>query len=221
MFSGNFAYHPNEDAAIFSVERSLAPIATSSARNAPANRGQQPRLEPAETSAAVFGRGSDRIVPDLRQHLLEAGRCCGAHTTRRCRLALQSARSHGLRDANSYISHGDRPTGTSRSRYLVAGSVSEYVQTIRTVLENQGLAKSLSENGRRAGGRELQLGENHAEAGIALRRTAAAASGIGKPCASELMHTSLPTSFVGSQVCGATCVGAHDGWRNPRVCYLR
>src|SRR5438270_471799 len=89
------------------------------------------------------------FVPDLRQHLLEADvavapiRLAGGGI--HCK-ALE-AMACGTPVVISPMVTGLH--GFPGQDYLVAGSVSEYVQTIRTVLENPGLAKSLSENGRR------------------------------------------------------------------------
>ena len=149
MFSGNFAYHPNEDAAIFllsevwpQLRRALPGMRLRIVGNSPGS--SLLRLARQFPDVEVTG-----FVPDLRQHLLEADvavapiRLGGAGL--HCK-ALE-AMACGTPIVISPMVTGLQ--GLPGQDYLLAGSVSEYVQTIRTVLENQGLAKSLSENGRR------------------------------------------------------------------------
>ena len=149
MFSGNFAYHPNEDAAIFllsevwpQLRQALPGMRLRIVGNSPGS--SLLRLARQFSDVEVTG-----FVPDLRQHLLEADvavapiRLGGAGL--HCK-ALE-AMACGTPIVISPMVTGLQ--GLPGQDYLVAGSVSEYVQTIRTVLENQGLAKSLSENGRR------------------------------------------------------------------------
>ena len=149
MFSGNFAYHPNEDAAIFllsevwpQLRQALPGMRLRIVGNSPGS--SLLRLARQFPDVEVTG-----FVPDLRQHLLEADvavapiRLGGAGL--HCK-ALE-AMACGTPVVISPMVTGLQ--GLPGQDYLVAGSVSEYVQTIRTVLENQGLAKSLSENGRR------------------------------------------------------------------------
>jgi glycosyltransferase involved in cell wall biosynthesis len=149
MFSGNFAYHPNEDAAIFllsevwpQLRQALPGMRLRIVGNSPGS--SLLRLARQFSDVEVTG-----FVPDLRQHLLEADvavapiRLGGAGL--HCK-ALE-AMACGTPVVISPMVTGLQ--GLPGQDYLVAGSVSEYVQTIRTVLENQGLAKSLSENGRR------------------------------------------------------------------------
>ncbi len=149
MFSGNFAYHPNEDAAIFllsevwpQLRQALPGMRLRIVGNSPGS--SLLRLARQFSDVEVTG-----FVPDLRQHLLEADvavapiRLGGAGL--HCK-ALE-AMACGTPIVISPMVTGLQ--GLPGQDYLLAGSVSEYVQTIRTVLENQGLAKSLSENGRR------------------------------------------------------------------------
>ncbi len=149
MFSGNFAYHPNEDAAIFllsevwpQLRRVLPGMRLRIVGNSPGS--SLLRLARQFPDVEVTG-----FVPDLRQHLLEADvavapiRLGGAGL--HCK-ALE-AMACGTPIVISPMVTGLQ--GLPGQDYLVAGSVSEYVQSIRTVLENPGLAKALSENGRR------------------------------------------------------------------------
>jgi len=149
MFSGNFAYHPNEDAAIFllsevwpQLRRALPGMRLRIVGNSPGS--SLLRLARQFPDVEVTG-----FVPDLRQHLLEADvavapiRLGGAGL--HCK-ALE-AMACGTPVVISPMVTGLQ--GLPGQDYLVAGSVSEYVQSIRTVLENPGLAKALSENGRR------------------------------------------------------------------------
>ena len=149
MFSGNFAYHPNEDAAIFllsevwpQLRQALPGMRLRIVGNSPGS--SLLRLARQFPDVEVTG-----FVPDLRQHLLEADvavaplRLGGAGL--HCK-ALE-AMACGTPVVISPMVTGLQ--GLPGQDYLVAGSVSEYVQSIRTVLENPGLAKALSENGRR------------------------------------------------------------------------
>jgi sugar transferase (PEP-CTERM/EpsH1 system associated) len=149
IFTGNFAYGSNEDAAIFLINevwpqlRRILPdarlriVGNSPGPNLLRAGRQFPEVE-------VTG-----FVPDLRQHLLEAdvavapirlaggGMHCKALEAMACGTpVIVSPLVTGL---------GGRPG----EDFLLAGDVSDYVQAVRNVLENPGLATALSERGRR------------------------------------------------------------------------
>jgi sugar transferase (PEP-CTERM/EpsH1 system associated) len=149
ILTGNFVYHPNQDAAMFLVSeiwpelrRVLPGARLRIVGNSPGTslRGAAQQFPDVEVTG---------FVPDLRQHLLEADvavapiRLGGAGL--HCK-ALE-AMACGTPVVLSPIVTGIK--GLPGKDFLVAADVPEYVQAIRTVLENPGLAASLSENGRR------------------------------------------------------------------------
>lgn len=149
IITGNFIYHSNEDAAMFLINevwpqlRQVHP----GVRLRIVGNGPSPTLRSAAqqfSDVEVTG-----FVPDLRQHLLEAdvavapirlaggGTQCKALEAMACGTpVVVSRRVTGIQ-------------GVPGQDFLVAGDVREYVQAVRHVLENPGLARSLSENGRR------------------------------------------------------------------------
>jgi sugar transferase (PEP-CTERM/EpsH1 system associated) len=150
IFTGNFTYHPNEDAAIFLMKEIWPQLrqALPEARLRIVGSSPGPRLlRVARQFPEVEVTG---FVPDLRQHLLEAdvavapirlgggGMHCKALEAMACGtpLVVSPRVTEGL-------------LGLPDEDFLVAGSVSEYVQAVRSVLENPGLARALSERGRR------------------------------------------------------------------------
>ncbi len=149
IFTGNFAYRPNQDAAIFLLneiwpqlrqvlpEARLRIVGTSPGPSLRRVARQFPEVE-------VTG-----FVSDLRQHLLEADVAVapirvggnGMH----CK-ALE-AMACGTPVVVSPMVTGIQ--GKPGKDFLVARDVSEYVQAVRSVLENPALAAALSERGRR------------------------------------------------------------------------
>ena len=149
IFTGNFAYHPNQDAAIFLLNeiwprlRQVLP----EARLRIVGHSPGPSLRRvARHFAEVEVTG---FVPDLRQHLLQADvavapiRIGGAGM--HCK-ALE-AMACGTPVVVSPLVTGIQ--GKPGKDFLVAGDVSEYVQAVCSVLEHPELATALSENGRR------------------------------------------------------------------------
>jgi sugar transferase (PEP-CTERM/EpsH1 system associated) len=149
ILTGNFAYHPNQDAATFLISEIWPKLR----RDFPGARLRIVGNSPGPNLLGLAREFSDvevtGFVPDLRQHLLEADvavapiRLAGGGI--HCK-ALE-AMACGTPVVVSPLVTGIR--GLPGGDFLVAGTVPEYVQAIRSVLENPGLAKSLSENGRR------------------------------------------------------------------------
>jgi glycosyltransferase involved in cell wall biosynthesis len=149
ILTGNFTYHSNEDAAMFLINEVWPQL-----RQAfPGMRLQIVGNGPSGGLLSVARKFSDvevtGFVPDLRQRLLEADvavapiRLAGGGTLCKALEAMACG-------TPVVVSH--RVTGipgTPGKDFLVAGNVREYVQAVRHVLENPGLAKLLSENGRR------------------------------------------------------------------------
>jgi sugar transferase (PEP-CTERM/EpsH1 system associated) len=149
IFTGNFAYHPNQDAAIFLITEiwpQLRQVMPEARLRIVGNSPGPSLLRVARQFPEVEVTG---FVPDLRQHLLEANvavapiRLGGAGL--HCK-ALE-AMACGTPVVVSPMVTGLQ--GLPGKDFLVAQSVSEYVQAIRRVLENPELATSLSEKGRR------------------------------------------------------------------------
>jgi sugar transferase (PEP-CTERM/EpsH1 system associated) len=149
IFTGNFAYRSNEDAAIFLINEvwpQLRRILPSARLRIVGNSPGPNLLRAGRQFPEVEVTG---FVPDLRQHLLEADvavapiRLAGGGM--HCK-ALE-AMACGTPVIVSPLVTGIR--GLPGEDFLVAGDVSDYVQAVRSVLENPGLATALSERGRR------------------------------------------------------------------------
>lgn len=149
IFTGNFDYYPNPDAAGFLITevwprlRQVLP-------------GMRLRIVGNNPSPKLMGLAQQfpdvevtGFVPDLRQYLLEADvavapmRLAGGGT--HCK-ALE-AMACGTPVVVSPLVTGTK--GLPGKDFLVASEPSEYVQAIREILENPALAGTLSENGRR------------------------------------------------------------------------
>jgi sugar transferase (PEP-CTERM/EpsH1 system associated) len=148
IFTGNFAYGSNEDAAIFLINEvwpQLRRILPSACLRIVGNRPGPNLLRAGRQFPDVEVTG---FVPDLRQQLLEADvavapiRLAGGGM--HCK-ALE-AMACGTPVIVSPLVTGIR--GLPGEDFLVAGDVSDYVQAVRSVLENPKLATTLSERGR-------------------------------------------------------------------------
>jgi sugar transferase (PEP-CTERM/EpsH1 system associated) len=149
ILTGNFAYCPNEDAAIFLMDEVWPQLR----RVLPGMRLRIVGNSPSQNLLAVARQFTDvevtGFVPDLRQHLLEADVAIapirlggsGMH----CK-ALE-AMACGTPVVVSPLVTGIR--GLPGRDFLVARNVAEYIEAVQRVLEDPGLARSLSENGRR------------------------------------------------------------------------
>lgn len=149
IFTGNFAYQPNQDAAIFLINEiwpQLRQVLPEARLRIVGNSPGPNLLRVAHQFPEVEVTG---FVPDLRQHLLKADvavapiRIGGAGM--HCK-ALE-AMACGTPVVVSPLVTGIQ--GLPGEDFLVAADVSEYVQAVRRVLENPGLATALSEKGRR------------------------------------------------------------------------
>lgn len=149
ILTGNFIYRSNEDAAIFLMNEVWPYLRR-------LHSGMRLRIvgnSPSATLRSVAKQFPDvevtGFVPDLRQHLLEADiavapiRLAGGGTQCKALEAMACGTPVVLSRAITGIQ------GTPGEDFLMAEGVSEYVEAVRQVLENPGLAKSLSENGRR------------------------------------------------------------------------
>jgi len=149
IFTGNFAYQPNQDAAIYLINeiwpqlRQLVPQARLRiVGNSPGAKLLRVARQFPEVEVTGF-------VPDLRQHLLAADvavapvRSGGAGL--HCKVL--EAMACGTPVVVSPMVTGIQ--GLPGEDFLVAADVSGYVQAIRSVLENPQLATALSEKGRR------------------------------------------------------------------------
>ena len=149
ILTGNFAYHPNEDAAMFLMKEIWPPLK----RDFPHARLRIVGNSPGPSLLGLARQLPDvdvtGFVPDLREHLLEADvavapiRLAGGGI--HCK-ALE-AMACGTPVVVSALVTGIR--GLPGQDFLVAKDVTEYVRGVRRIFENPGLARSLSENGRR------------------------------------------------------------------------
>jgi polysaccharide biosynthesis protein PslH len=149
IFTGNFAYHPNQDAAMFL----LSDIWPQLRRLLPEARLRIVGNNPSSSLRLAAGLFPDvevtGFVPDLRQHLLQADvaiaplRIGGAGM--HCKVL--EAMACGTPVVASPLVTGI--AGQSERDFLVAENATEYVQAVRRILENPGLSAALSENGRR------------------------------------------------------------------------
>ncbi len=150
IFTGNFAYHPNQDAAIFLINEiwpQLRQVLPEPRLRIVGNSPGPSLLRAARQFPEVEVTG---FVPDLRQHLLEADVAVapirlgggGIHNK-----ALEAMACGTPLVVSSRVTGGIQ--GLPGEDFLVAADVSEYVQAVRSVLENPGLATALSEKGRR------------------------------------------------------------------------
>jgi sugar transferase (PEP-CTERM/EpsH1 system associated) len=150
IFTGNFAYHSNQDAAIFLINEIWPQLrqAIPGARLRIVGNGPGPTLlRAARQFPEVEVTG---FVPDLRQHLFEAdvavapmrlgggGMHCKAIEAMACGTPLVVS---------------SRVTASVQGRpgedFLLAGDAPEYVRAVRSIFENPGLATALSEKGKR------------------------------------------------------------------------
>ena len=149
IFTGNFEYYPNPDAAGFLITEIWPQLRQVSPGMCLRIVGKNPgpkllRLAQQFPDVEVTG-----FVPDVRQYLLEADvavapmRLAGGGM--HCK-ALE-AMACGTPVVVSPLVTGI--PGSAGKDFLVAADVSEYVQAVRKILENPGLATTLSENGRR------------------------------------------------------------------------
>lgn len=149
IFTGNFAYRSNEDAALFLIKevwpelrRVLPKGQLRIVGNGPGSNLRRAAQQFPDVEVTGF-------VPDLRQYLLDADVAVapvrlgggGMH----CKVL--EAMACGTPVVVSPLVTGIR--GVPGEDYLVAGDVSEYVQAIRRVVENPVLTAALSEKGRR------------------------------------------------------------------------
>jgi sugar transferase (PEP-CTERM/EpsH1 system associated) len=149
IMTGNFAYHSNEDAAMFLMSEvwpHMRRLHTGMRLRIVGNSPSAGLRSVAERFPDVEVTG---FVPDLRQHLLEADiavapiRLAGGGTQCKALEAMACGTPVVLSRGITGIQ------GKPGKDFLVAGDVSEYVDAVRKVLESPGLAQSLSENGRR------------------------------------------------------------------------
>jgi sugar transferase (PEP-CTERM/EpsH1 system associated) len=148
IFTGNFEYYPNPDAASFLISEIWPPLR----RIFPQLRLRIVGKNPGQKLMGLARQFPDvevtGFVPDLRQHLLDADvavapiRLGGAGL--HCK-ALE-AMACGTPVVISPMVTGLQ--GQPGKDYLVAKDIPEYVEAVRRVLEDPGLARSLSENGR-------------------------------------------------------------------------
>jgi sugar transferase (PEP-CTERM/EpsH1 system associated) len=148
ILTGNFSYHPNEDAAVFLMSEIWPQLRQDVPRARLRIVGNNPGPNLLELARQFPDVEVTGFVPDLQQHLLEADVAVAPMRLGggiQCK-ALE-AMACGTPVVVSPLVTGIR--GLPGKDFLVARDVPEYVQEIRSVLENPGLAKSLSENGRR------------------------------------------------------------------------
>ena len=149
ILTGNFTYHPNEDAAAF-LMKEIWPVLR---QDFPQARlrivGNGPSASLLDLARQFPDVEVTGFVRDLQQHLLEADvaivpiRLAGGGI--HCK-ALE-AMACGTPVVISPLVTGIR--GLPGEDFLVARDVPEYVRAVRSVFDNPGLAKTLSENGRR------------------------------------------------------------------------
>jgi sugar transferase (PEP-CTERM/EpsH1 system associated) len=150
IFTGNFAYHSNQDAAIFLINEiwpQLRQVIPGARLRIVGNSPDPTLLRVARQFPEVEVTG---FVPDLRQHLLEAdvavapmrlgggGMHCKAIEAMACGTPLV---------VSSRVTEGVQ--GLPGKDFLLAADAPEYVWAIRSIFENPALATALSEKGRR------------------------------------------------------------------------
>jgi sugar transferase (PEP-CTERM/EpsH1 system associated) len=149
IFTGNFAYHPNEDAAIYLIKEIWPQLQ----RVLPKTRLRIVGSGPTPILLSTARRYPDvevtGFVSDLRQHLTDADVAVapirlnggGMHTK-----ALEAMASGTPLVVSSRVARGIK--GRPGEHFLVAEGVSEYVEAIRRIFKDPELATALSENGR-------------------------------------------------------------------------
>ena len=150
IFTGNFTYHPNEDAAIFLIKEiwsSLRRLLPGARLQIAGNSPGASLLRAAQEFPDVEVTG---FVPDLREYLLKADVAIapirlgggGIHNK-----ALEAMACGTPLVASSRVTSGIQ--GIPGRDFLEAGTVTEYVDAVVRILENRELAAALSDNGRR------------------------------------------------------------------------
>ena len=149
IFTGNFAYHANEDAAIFlindiwpqlrqvSPEARLRIVGNSPGPNLLRAARQFPEVE-------VTG-----FVPNLRQYLLDADVAVAPLRLGGAGLHCKALEAMGCGTPVVISPMVTGLKGSPGEHFLVASNVQEYVEAIHRILEHPGLAANLSERGRR------------------------------------------------------------------------
>lgn len=149
ILTGNFSYQPNEDAAVFLMKEIWPQLRHDFPRARLRIVGNSPSASLLDLARQFPDVEVTGFVRDLQKHLLEADvavvpiRLAGGGI--HCK-ALE-AMACGTPVVVSPLVTGIR--GSPGEDFLVARDVPEYVQAVRSVFENPGLAEALSENGRR------------------------------------------------------------------------
>src|SRR5258708_24925106 len=150
IFTGNFAYHPNQDAAIFLINEiwpQLRRVVPQARLRIVGNSPGPSLLRAARQFPDVEVTG---FVPDLCQHLLEADVALapirlgggGIHNK-----ALEAMACGTPLVVSCRVTGGIQ--GLPGKDFLVAADAPEFVRAVCSIFENPGLATALSENGRR------------------------------------------------------------------------
>lgn len=148
IFTGNLAYHPNRDAALF-LTREILPVLCQAIPNVRLKIvGVDPPAELRRLAATNAHLEVTGFVPDLTSHLLEANvavcplRTGGAGMHRK----VLEAMACGIPVVASPLVTGI--AARAGEDILFASEMPEFVEAIREVLRNPDLARKLSENGR-------------------------------------------------------------------------
>jgi sugar transferase (PEP-CTERM/EpsH1 system associated) len=150
IFTGNFAYHSNEDAAIFLITEIWPELR----KLKPDLRLRIVGKSPGSSILRAAERFSDvevtGFVPDLREQLVDADVAIAPIRLSGGGMHLKALEAMAC---GTPIVVSDRVTsgiqGLPGDDYLMAGTVPEYVQSVRRILEDPMLAAKLSANGRR------------------------------------------------------------------------
>ncbi|HTP68855.1 MAG TPA: glycosyltransferase family 4 protein [Dongiaceae bacterium] len=148
IFSGNLAYGPNEDAALFLIQgiwprlRKMLPKAQLKiVGSGPSERVRQAAHPFADVEVTGF-------VPDLRKYLLEADVAIAPIRSGGAGMHCKALEAMACGTPVVVSSHMTGVPGKPEENFLVANDEYEYVQAVRRLVEDRELATKLGERGK-------------------------------------------------------------------------